>query len=112
MGNTQKLKTPNPITILEVAVLVREQLTRLSSLDLEEGVLLEDATEAGLMGASFLRSRVLSRPFSLGECAGLPRGEDGSYNDKQVRLSTAPPFRRRNTQSKLKIIRRRLTTDS
>lgn len=54
------------------------QLTRLSSLDLEEGVLLEDAIEAGLMGASFLSRRVLSRPFSLGECAGLPRGEDGS----------------------------------
>ena len=48
-------------------------------MDLEEGVLLEDAIEAGLMGASFLRRRVLSRPFSLGECAGLPRGEDGSY---------------------------------
>lgn len=47
-------------------------------MDLEEGVLLEDAIEAGLMGASFLSRRVLSRPFSLGECAGLPRGEDGS----------------------------------
>lgn len=56
-----------------------ELLTRLSSLDLEEGVLLEDAIEAGLMGASFLSRRVLSRPFSLGECAGLPRGEEGSY---------------------------------
>lgn len=48
-------------------------------MDLEEGVLLEDAIEAGLIGASFLSRRVLSRPFSLGECAGLPRGEDGSY---------------------------------
>lgn len=48
-------------------------------MDLEEGVLLEDAIEAGLIGASFLSSRVLSRPFSLGECAGVPRGEDGSY---------------------------------
>lgn len=48
-------------------------------MDLEEGVLLEDAIEAGLMGASFLSRRVLSRPFSLGECAGLPRGDDGSY---------------------------------
>lgn len=57
-------------------------------MDLEEGVLLEDATEAGLMGASFLRRRVLSRPFSLGECAGLPRGEDGSYKDKHVKLTT------------------------
>lgn len=54
------------------------QLTRLSSLDLDEGVLLEDAMDAGLMGASFLSRRVLSRPFSLGECAGLPRGEEGS----------------------------------
>lgn len=51
---------------------------RLSSFDLEEGVLLEDAIEAGLTGASFLSKRVLSRPFSLGECAGLPRGDDGS----------------------------------
>ena len=58
-----------------------EQLTRLSSLDLEEGVLLEDAMEAGLIGASFLSRRALSRPFSLGECAGLPRGEDGSYRE-------------------------------
>lgn len=48
-------------------------------MDLEEGVLLEDAIEAGLIGASFLSRRVLSRPFSLGECAGLPRGDDGSY---------------------------------
>ena len=56
-------------------------LTRLSSLDLEEGVLLEDAIEAGLIGASFLSRRVLSRPFSLGECAGLPRGDDGSYKE-------------------------------
>lgn len=53
-------------------------LTRLSSLDLEEGVLLEDAIDAGLMGASFFSSRVLSKPFSRGECAGLPRGEEGS----------------------------------
>ena len=51
---------------------------RLSSLDLEEGVLLEDAIDAGLIGASFFSSRVLSKPFSLGECAGLPRGEEGS----------------------------------
>lgn len=53
-------------------------LTRLSSLDLEEGVLLEDAIDAGLIGASFFSSRVLSKPFSRGECAGLPRGEEGS----------------------------------
>lgn len=55
-----------------------EALTRLSSLDLEEGVLLEDAIDAGLIGASFFSSRVLSKPFSRGECAGLPRGEEGS----------------------------------
>lgn len=55
-----------------------KSLTRLSSLDLEDGVLLEDAIEAGLIGASFLSRRVLSKPFSLGECAGLPRGEEGS----------------------------------
>lgn len=55
-----------------------ETLTRLSSLDLEEGVLLEDAIDAGLIGASFFSSRVLSKPFSRGECAGLPRGEEGS----------------------------------
>jgi len=55
-----------------------EALTRLSSLDFEEGVLLEDAIDAGLIGASFFSSRVLSKPFSRGECAGLPRGEEGS----------------------------------
>lgn len=53
-------------------------LTRLSSLDLEEGVLLEEAMEAGLMGGSFLSSRFLSNPFSRGEWAGLPLGEAGS----------------------------------
>lgn len=57
---------------------MRQTLTRLSSLDLEEGVLLEEAIEAGLIGASFLSKRVLSKPFSLGECAGLPRGDEGS----------------------------------
>lgn len=34
--------------------------------------------EAGLMGASFFISRLLSNPFSLGEWAGLPRGDAGS----------------------------------
>lgn len=55
-------------------------LTRLSSLDFDEGVLLEDAMDAGLIGGSFFKSRALSRPFSLGECAGLPLGEEGSCN--------------------------------
>ena len=47
-------------------------------IQLEEGVLLEEATEAGLVGASFFRPRALSRPFSGGECAGLTRGVAGS----------------------------------
>lgn len=39
----------------------------------------EEATEAGLVGAtSFLRTRDLSRPFSGGEWAGLTRGVAGS----------------------------------
>lgn len=38
------------------------------SFALEDGVLPEDATEAGLLGAaSFFRTRDLSRPFSGGE---------------------------------------------
>lgn len=49
------------------------------SLVLEEGVLLEEATEAGLLGASpFFSPRALSRPFSGGEWAGLTRGVAGS----------------------------------
>lgn len=42
-------------------------LTRLISLDFVEGVLLEEAMEAGLMGASFFKRRDLSKPFSRGE---------------------------------------------
>lgn len=50
------------------------------SLVLEEGVLLEEATEAGLLGASpFFSPRPLSRPFSGGEWAGLTRGVAGSW---------------------------------
>lgn len=49
------------------------------SLVLEEGVLLEEATEAGLFGASpFFSPRALSMPFSGGEWAGLTRGVAGS----------------------------------
>lgn len=48
------------------------------SLDLSEDELAEDAVDAGLQG-SFLRRRALSRPFSLGEGSGVPRGELGSW---------------------------------
>lgn len=48
------------------------------SLDLREEELADDAVEAGLQG-SFLRRRALSRPFSLGEGRGVPRGEAGSW---------------------------------
>jgi len=47
-------------------------------LDLSEDELAEEAVEAGLLG-SFLRMRPLSRPFSLGDGRGVPRGEDGSW---------------------------------
>lgn len=55
-----------------------EWLTRLISLDLDDGVLLEEAMEEGLSGASFFSRRRLSKPFSRGEWAGLPLGDDGS----------------------------------
>lgn len=48
------------------------------SLDLSEDELADDAVEAGLQG-SFLRRRDLSKPFSLGEGNGVPRGEAGSW---------------------------------
>lgn len=48
------------------------------SLDLREEELAEEAVEAGLQG-SFLRRRALSRPFSLGEGRGVPRGDAGSW---------------------------------
>lgn len=47
-------------------------------MDLSEDELADDAVEAGLQG-SFLRRRDLSRPFSLGEGSGVPRGEVGSW---------------------------------
>lgn len=50
------------------------------SLFLEEGVLPEEATEAGLLGVSFFAGRGLSMPFSGGEWAGLPLGVAGSYS--------------------------------
>lgn len=52
--------------------------TRPSSLDLREEELADEAVEAGLLEASFFRRRVLSRPFSLGEGTGVPRGDTGS----------------------------------
>lgn len=55
-----------------------QRLTRLVSLDLVDGVLLDEATDDGLRGASFFTARRLSRPFSRGEWAGLPLGEAGS----------------------------------
>lgn len=48
-------------------------------------MLLEEATEAGLVGASFFR-RALSSPFSGGECAGLTRGVAGSWECKCYRV--------------------------
>lgn len=58
-------------------------LTWAWSLALEDGVLPEEATEAGLLGAaSFFRTRDLSSPFSGGEWAGLTRGVAGSYRVK------------------------------
>lgn len=54
-------------------------LTWLSSLALEDGVLPDDATDAGLFGVSFLGGRGLSMPFSGGEWAGLARGVAGSW---------------------------------
>ena len=57
---------------------VLTRLTRLISLDLEEGVLLDEASEEGLRGGSFFNRRLLSNPFSRGEWAGLALGEAGS----------------------------------
>lgn len=58
----------------------KQRPTWTRSLVLEEGVLLEEATEAGLLGPSFLFiARDLSRPFSGGEWAGLTRGVAGSW---------------------------------
>lgn len=42
-------------------------------------MLLEEATDEGLSGASFFGRRLLSNPFSRGEWAGLPLGEAGSW---------------------------------
>lgn len=41
----------------------------------------EDATDAGLLGVSFLGGRGLSMPFSGGEWAGLARGVAGSWRN-------------------------------
>ena len=55
------------------------RLTWAWSLALEEGVLPDDVTEAGLLGPpSFFGTRDLSRPFSGGEWAGLALGVAGS----------------------------------
>lgn len=48
------------------------------SLDLREEELADDAVDAGLQG-SFLARRALSKPFSLGDGRGVPRGEAGSW---------------------------------
>lgn len=42
-------------------------------------MLLDEATEDGLRGASFFAARRLSKPFSRGEWAGLPLGDVGSW---------------------------------
>lgn len=61
-------------------------LTWVWSFALEDGVLPEEATEAGLLGAaSFFSPRDLSKPFSGGEWAGLTRGVAGSYRVKRDR---------------------------
>lgn len=52
--------------------------TKLISLDFKEVELPEEAVDAGLLEASFFSRRFLSIPFSLGEWAGLARGEEGS----------------------------------
>lgn len=54
---------------------------KLVSLDFDDGVLLEEAMDEGLSGASFFKRRLLSSPFSRGEWAGLPLGEPGSSLD-------------------------------
>lgn len=63
------------------------------SLALDEGVLPEEATEAGLLGpASFFKTRDLSRPFSGGEWAGLTRGVAGSsFETSTTRSSLLSP---------------------
>lgn len=73
----------------------KRALTWPCSLVLEEGVLPDEATEAGLLGVSFFAGRGLSMPFSGGECAGLPRGVAGSYanKDPNKRAKTIPQVR-------------------
>lgn len=62
---------------------------RPGSLDLVGGVLREEASDAGLLGAS-LRSRWnLSSPFPRGEWDGLPCGDDGSsFETSTTKLSS------------------------
>lgn len=60
------------------------------SLVLEEGVLLEEATEAGLLGASpFFSPRALSRPFSGGMGRAHPGGGGVLWDGKGVGIPTA-----------------------
>lgn len=56
-------------------------------------MLLEEATEAGLLGASpFFSPRALSMPFSGGEWAGLTRGVAGSCRTgESARTPASPP---------------------
>lgn len=74
-------------TLLKVVdvILCKFALTWPCSLVLEEGVLPDEATEAGLLGVSFLEGRGLSMPFSGGEWAGLPRGVAGSYTNTSTK---------------------------
>lgn len=62
-------------------------------------MLLDEATDDGLRGASFFAARRLSKPFSRGEWAGLPLGEVGSCRRRaqtrreQTREPRGPAFR-------------------
>lgn len=76
------------ISSFAYSFIVSLTLTWAWSFALEDGVLPEEATEAGLLGAaSFFRTRDLSKPFSGGEWAGLTRGVAGSYRVKRDRRS-------------------------
>jgi len=61
-------------------------------LALAEGVLPEDATDAGLLGVSFFGGRGLSMPFSGGEWVGLVRGVAGSWRNTAIDLHECNSF--------------------
>lgn len=73
----KKISKVNYFEIGNIKIKGEGLFIRLSFLDLEEGVLLEDAMEVGLMGVFFLSRRVLFKSFFFGECVGFFRGEDG-----------------------------------